>query len=170
MCIQTDRLDSQCGRACSVQCGTGRPLAQRYTSLPARGSKCRPGSGRRTGRWTEALTSDCLPHCRYMSGCDRQTCRSCASPSPCTSTGRTGSRWQRGQETEDTGVVRVKKEGAAGWLSYFHYSCILQFLVSDFIDLIHECWCPFYKRFWAKKKDSYKSLLTDTAQNLQLQP
>lgn len=124
MCIQTNRQDSQYGRACSVRCGTGHPLAQRYTSLPAKGSKCRPGSGRRTDRWTEALTSDCLLHCRYMSGCDRQKCRSCASPSPCTSAGRTGSREQRGQETEETGAVRVPVRGSKGQQDDFLISTI----------------------------------------------
>lgn len=120
ICLQTCRLDSQYGRACSVRCGTGRPLAQRYMSLPARESTFRPGSGRHTGRWTEALTSDCPPRCRYTSGCDRQTCRSCASPSPCTSAG------SRGQETEETGSVRDQKENwrrAAGWVPDFHYLC-----------------------------------------------
>lgn len=85
------KRDSQCGRACSVRCGTGRLLALRCMSLLAGGSMFRPGSGRRTGHWTEALTSDCPPRCRCTSGFDRQKCRSCASLSPCTSAGRAGS-------------------------------------------------------------------------------
>lgn len=88
-------LDSRCGRACSVRYGTGHPPARRYTSLPARGSRFRPGSGKRTGRWTEVLTFDCPPRCRYTSGCDHQMCRSCASLSPCTST--RSSRMSRGK-------------------------------------------------------------------------
>lgn len=104
-------LDSQCGRACSVRCGIGHPLAQHYRSLPVRGSTFQPGSGRRTGHWTEAPTFDCPQHCHYMSGCDRQMCRSCASLSPCTSAGRAGSKGKRGQERDETEVILKKSNG-----------------------------------------------------------
>lgn len=107
VCLQTGRVDSQCGRAYSARCGTGRPPVRRYTSLPARGSMFRPGKCTRTGRWTGVLTSGCPPRCRYTSGYDRQTCRSCASPSPCTSAGRAGNRKQ---EAGETGSVRHQKE------------------------------------------------------------
>lgn len=117
MCTETGELDSQCGRACSGQCVTGRPLAQRYKSLPARGSTFLPGSGRHTSRWTEALMSDCLPRCRYMSGSDHQTCRSCVSLSPCTSAGWTGSK-----DEENMKFERKFREGA-GWVSDFHCLC-----------------------------------------------
>lgn len=79
---------SQCGRACSARYGTEHPLGQRCTSPPAGGSTSPVGSGRRTGRWTAAPTSGCHPRFHYTSGSDHQTCRSCASQSPCTSAGR----------------------------------------------------------------------------------
>lgn len=120
-CFQKGKWDSQCGRACSVQCETGHLPAQRYTSLPSRGSTFRPGSGRHTSRWTEALMFDCPPRCRYMSGCARQKCRSCASLSPCTSAGR-------GEDKEDKrwGNRKCKSSerevaSTAGWVSDFHY-------------------------------------------------
>lgn len=90
--VPSRRLDSQCERACSVQCGTGHPLARHYMSLPSRGSTSRPGSGTHTGRWTEAPMSDCPPRCRYMWGCGRRMCRSCVFLSPCTSAGGGGQK------------------------------------------------------------------------------
>lgn len=87
-------MHSQCGRACSARYGTEHPLGQRCTSPPAGGSTSPVGSGRRTGRWTAAPTSGCHPRFHYTSGSDPQTCRSCASQSPCTSAGRAGRKKQ----------------------------------------------------------------------------
>lgn len=73
------------GRACNVQCATAHPPAQHYTSPRAGESTFLLDSGKHRARWTVAPTSDCPPcsRCRLRFG--RRMCRSCASPSPCTS-------------------------------------------------------------------------------------
>lgn len=97
--------DSPYGRACNVQCATAHPPAQHYTSPRAGESTFLHDSGKHRARWTVAPTSDCPPCSRCRLRFARRMCRSCASPSPCTSAETRG--WGGQQSWNKVNSIKV---------------------------------------------------------------